>query len=133
MVADLVGGDERAEQIGARSASAFGGEMGQVVTDGGSGGVGAAQGAGVEGLEHLGPVPDEGPELGPVRQRHAEQLAMTLTGRQLQFGTVWVNDHLPLVSEMPWTGMKQSGYGRDMSRYAIEDYTQLKHVMAKLS
>jgi acyl-CoA reductase-like NAD-dependent aldehyde dehydrogenase len=52
--------------------------------------------------------------------------------RQLQFGTVWVNDHLPLVSEMPWTGMKQSGYGRDMSRYAIEDYTQLKHVMAKL-
>jgi acyl-CoA reductase-like NAD-dependent aldehyde dehydrogenase len=52
--------------------------------------------------------------------------------RQLQFGTVWVNDHLPLVAEMPWTGMKQSGYGRDMSRYAIEDYTQLKHVMAKL-
>ena len=52
--------------------------------------------------------------------------------RHLQFGTVWVNDHLPLVAEMPWTGMKQSGYGRDMSRYAIEDYTQLKHVMAKL-
>lgn len=52
--------------------------------------------------------------------------------RQLQFGTVWVNDHLPLASEMPWTGMKQSGYGRDMSRYALEDYTQLKHVMAKL-
>lgn len=52
--------------------------------------------------------------------------------RQLQFGTVWINDHLPLVSEMPWTGMKQSGYGRDMSRYALEDYTQLKHVMAKL-
>jgi aminobutyraldehyde dehydrogenase len=52
--------------------------------------------------------------------------------RRLQFGTVWINDHLPLVSEMPWTGMKQSGYGRDMSRYALEDYTQLKHVMAKL-
>jgi len=52
--------------------------------------------------------------------------------RQLQFGTVWINDHLPLVSEMPWTGMKQSGYGRDMSRYALEDYTQLKHVMVKL-
>jgi 1-pyrroline dehydrogenase len=52
--------------------------------------------------------------------------------RELQFGTVWVNDHLPLVSEMPWTGLKQSGYGRDMSRYALEDYTQLKHVMAKL-
>jgi 1-pyrroline dehydrogenase len=52
--------------------------------------------------------------------------------RQLQFGTVWINDHLPLASEMPWTGMKQSGYGRDMSRYALEDYTQVKHVMAKL-
>jgi 1-pyrroline dehydrogenase len=52
--------------------------------------------------------------------------------RELQFGTVWINDHLPLVSEMPWTGMKQSGYGRDMSRYALEDYTQVKHVMVKL-
>jgi aminobutyraldehyde dehydrogenase len=53
--------------------------------------------------------------------------------RHLQFGTVWINDHLPLVAEMPWTGMKQSGYGRDMSKYAFEDYTQLKHVMAKLA
>lgn len=52
--------------------------------------------------------------------------------RHLQFGTVWINDHLPLVAEMPWTGMKQSGYGRDMSKYALEDYTQLKHVMVKL-
>jgi 1-pyrroline dehydrogenase len=52
--------------------------------------------------------------------------------RRLEFGTVWINDHLPLVSEMPWTGMKESGYGRDMSRYALEDYTQVKHVMAKL-
>ncbi len=53
--------------------------------------------------------------------------------RQLAFGTVWINDHLPLVSEMPWTGMKQSGYGRDMSKYAIEDYTQVKHVMARFA
>jgi len=52
--------------------------------------------------------------------------------RRLQFGTVWINDHLPLASEMPWTGMKQSGYGRDMSKYALEDYSQVKHVMAKL-
>ncbi len=52
--------------------------------------------------------------------------------RGLQFGTVWINDHLPLASEMPWTGMKQSGYGRDMSKYALEDYSQVKHVMAKL-
>jgi aminobutyraldehyde dehydrogenase len=52
--------------------------------------------------------------------------------RKLRFGTVWINDHLPLVSEMPWTGMKRSGMGHDMSVYALDDYTQLKHVMAKL-
>ena len=50
----------------------------------------------------------------------------------LQFGTVWVNDHMPLVSEMPHGGFKQSGYGKDMSLYAIEHYTELKHVMVKL-
>jgi 1-pyrroline dehydrogenase len=52
--------------------------------------------------------------------------------RNLQFGTVWINDHLPLVSEMPWSGFKQSGSGRDMSLYGVEDYTQIKHVMAKI-
>ena len=49
----------------------------------------------------------------------------------LQFGTVWVNDHGPLVSEMPHGGFKQSGVGKDMSVYAIEAYTELKHVMIK--
>jgi acyl-CoA reductase-like NAD-dependent aldehyde dehydrogenase len=53
--------------------------------------------------------------------------------RQLRFGTVWINDHLPLVSEMPHGGYKQSGYGKDMSMYALEDYTQVKHVMAKIA
>ena len=52
--------------------------------------------------------------------------------RNLQFGTVWINDHLPLVSEMPWSGFKQSGSGRDMSLYGLEDYTQIKHVMARI-
>ena len=52
--------------------------------------------------------------------------------RALQFGTVWINDHLPLVSEMPHGGYKQSGYGKDLSLYSVEDYTQIKHVMAKL-
>jgi betaine-aldehyde dehydrogenase/aminobutyraldehyde dehydrogenase len=52
--------------------------------------------------------------------------------RALQFGTVWINDHIPLVSEMPHGGYKRSGYGKDMSIYAVEEYTQLKHVMAKL-
>src|SRR5215208_1251592 len=47
----------------------------------------------------------------------------------LQFGCVWVNDHIPLVSEMPHGGYKQSGYGKDLSMYALEDYTQVKHVM----
>lgn len=52
--------------------------------------------------------------------------------RKLQFGTVWINDHIPLVSEMPHGGFKQSGYGKDLSSYSLEDYTQIKHVMAKL-
>ncbi len=52
--------------------------------------------------------------------------------RQLRFGTVWINDHLPMASEMPHGGFKQSGYGKDMSMYALEDYTVVKHVMAKL-
>src|SRR5436305_882136 len=53
--------------------------------------------------------------------------------RRLRFGTVWVNDHIPLVSEMPHGGFKQSGYGKDLSAYALEDYTELKHVMISLS
>ncbi len=51
--------------------------------------------------------------------------------RQLQFGCVWVNDHIPIISEMPHGGFKQSGYGKDMSVAAIEAYTELKHVMVK--
>jgi betaine-aldehyde dehydrogenase len=50
---------------------------------------------------------------------------------RLRFGTVWVNDHIPLVSEMPHGGFKQSGYGKDMSVYAVEAYTEPKHVMVK--
>jgi len=52
--------------------------------------------------------------------------------RRLEFGTVWINDHGTGVSEMPHGGYKQSGYGKDKSIYAIEDYTQIKHVMAKI-
>ena len=52
--------------------------------------------------------------------------------KKLQFGTVWVNDHIPIVSEMPHGGYKQSGYGKDMSIYALEHYTEIKHVMVKL-
>ena len=53
--------------------------------------------------------------------------------RKLQFGTVWINDHIPLVSEMPHGGFKESGYGKDLSVYSLEDYTVVKHVMASLS
>jgi acyl-CoA reductase-like NAD-dependent aldehyde dehydrogenase len=52
--------------------------------------------------------------------------------RRLQFGTVWINAHIPLVSEMPHGGYKQSGYGKEMSMYSIEEYTQTKHVMTAL-
>lgn len=53
--------------------------------------------------------------------------------RLLRFGAVWINDHMPLVSEMPHGGFKQSGYGKDLSMYALEDYTEIKHVMVNLS
>src|SRR3954471_18480612 len=53
--------------------------------------------------------------------------------RKLQFGTVWVNDHLvPITSEMPHGGYKGSGYGKDMSIYSMEEYTQIKHVALKI-
>jgi betaine-aldehyde dehydrogenase len=51
----------------------------------------------------------------------------------LRFGCVWVNDHIPMASEMPHGGFKESGYGKDMSMYALEDYTQVKHVMISLA
>jgi betaine-aldehyde dehydrogenase len=53
--------------------------------------------------------------------------------KALRFGAVWINDHIPLVSEMPHGGFKQSGYGKDLSKYGFEDYTQVKHVMANLT
>jgi 1-pyrroline dehydrogenase len=52
--------------------------------------------------------------------------------RQLDFGCVWVNDHLPFLSEMPHGGFKESGYGKDLSLYGLEDYTRIKHAMIKL-
>ncbi len=54
--------------------------------------------------------------------------AMRMT-KALQSGTVWVNDHITIVSEMPHGGFKHSGYGKDMSAYALEHYTEVKHVM----
>ncbi len=53
--------------------------------------------------------------------------------KALRFGCVWINDHIPIVAEMPHGGYKQSGYGKDLSMYALEDYTEVKHVMASLT
>ena len=52
--------------------------------------------------------------------------------RAFDFGTVWVNTHIPLVAEMPHGGFKQSGGGKDLSAYGFEEYTRVKHVMSKL-
>jgi 1-pyrroline dehydrogenase len=52
--------------------------------------------------------------------------------KAIQFGTVWVNDHFTLVSEMPHGGFKESGYGKDQSMYAVEAYTVVKHVMLRI-
>jgi betaine-aldehyde dehydrogenase len=50
----------------------------------------------------------------------------------LRFGCTWINDHIPLVAEMPHGGFKESGYGKDLSVYGLEDYTEIKHVMINL-
>lgn len=50
--------------------------------------------------------------------------------RDLDFGCVWINTHIPLVAEMPHGGFKQSGYGKDLSGYSVDDYTRVKHVMS---
>jgi aminobutyraldehyde dehydrogenase len=52
--------------------------------------------------------------------------------QRLQYGATWINTHFMLVSEMPHGGLKHSGYGKDLSLYALEDYTVPRHVMVKL-
>jgi betaine-aldehyde dehydrogenase len=58
---------------------------------------------------------------------HGRALRMS---RNLDFGCVWINTHIPIVAEMPHGGFKHSGYGKDLSMYGLEDYTRLKHVMS---
>jgi betaine-aldehyde dehydrogenase len=58
---------------------------------------------------------------------HGRALRMS---RDLDFGVVWINTHIPFVSEMPHGGFKHSGYGKDLSMYGLEDYTRIKHVMS---
>ncbi|MGH3950239.1 MAG: gamma-aminobutyraldehyde dehydrogenase [Pseudonocardiaceae bacterium] len=60
---------------------------------------------------------------------HGRALRMS---KNLDFGCVWINTHIPLVAEMPHGGFKHSGYGKDLSMYGLEDYTRVKHVMSNL-
>jgi betaine-aldehyde dehydrogenase len=53
--------------------------------------------------------------------------------KALDFGCVWINTHIPMVAEMPHGGYKKSGYGKDLSAYALDDYTRVKHVMANIT
>ena len=55
------------------------------------------------------------------------------TAARLQYGCTWVNCHFMLVNEMPHGGLKSSGYGKDLSMYALEDYTVARHVMVKMA
>ena len=60
-------------------------------------------------------------------QDHARAMRMS---KGLDFGVVWINTHIPFISEMPHGGFKHSGYGKDLSMYGLEDYTRIKHVMS---
>jgi betaine-aldehyde dehydrogenase len=60
---------------------------------------------------------------------HARAMRMA---KHLDFGCVWINTHIPLVSEMPHGGFKNSGYGKDLSMYGFQDYTRVKHVMTNI-
>lgn len=74
-----------------------------------------------------------GPEYGLASSVWSRDIGRCLRmARTMQFGCVWLNDHMTLVDEMPHGGFKQSGYGKDLSVYALEDYTVVKHVMANL-
>ena len=68
----------------------------------------------------------------PPRSGPATSAARMRVAKALRFGCVWVNDHIPIASEMPHGGYKQSGYGKDLSMYSLEDYTEVKHVMINL-
>ena len=74
-------------------------------------------------------APTRCPTAWPPRCSPRTPAAASTSPRKLDFGTVWVNSHLVLATEAPWGGFKGSGYGRDLSLYALDDYSRTKHVM----
>ena len=72
------------------------------------------------------------PQLGHAASGPAIRRAAVLA-EALGFSDVWVNDHIPIISEMPHGGYKASGYGKDMSQYSLDEYTQVKHVMQDIT
>ena len=100
--------------------------------------LGAKTGLSAGYLNHLvhgnRPVPSNDVRYGLAASVWTRDIGRALNAaRKLQFGAVWVNDHLlPIASELPHGGYKQSGYGKDMSIYSMEEYTQLKHVAIKI-
>ena len=68
----------------------------------------------------------------PGEQHHQDVGKALTVASRLQYGCTWINTHFMLVSEMPHGGLKRSGYGKDLSMYALEDYSVVRHVMAKL-
>ena len=75
------------------------------------------------------PAPTRAPTAFPPRYGPRIRACSLSVPKQLDFGTVWVNSHLVLAYEVPWGGFKGSGYGRDLSLYALDDYSRTKHVM----
>ena len=82
--------------------------------------------------------PATGKVLAKVAEASREQIdaavkaAAAALASRLQYGCTWINTHFMLVSEMPHGGLKRSGYGKDLSMYALEDCTVVRHVMARL-
>ena len=72
-------------------------------------------------------------EYGLAARSGPERLRGLRAVGKLQYGCVWLNDHFTVFNEMPHGGFKQSGYGKDMSKYGLDDYTIVKHVLAKFA
>ncbi len=69
------------------------------------------------------------PTVWPPRPGPRDVYRAGRASREIRAGCVWVNDHIPIISEMPHGGYGASGFGKDMSMYSFEEYTQVKHVM----